>query len=134
MSVPYVVTVHLLPQDTQGWEYVIAVSAAREKLQSVVYSADDAKRLVYEGMTGSRVIVWNPERWTGGDIVVWLGVPCETRWFQQRPAQPINVYPRYEGFKGWNAWAMQAARETGAGLRRMNTSQPAADEVVGWPI
>lgn len=132
-SVGYVVTVHLLPQDATDAEFVVAVSAAREQRQSVVYSADDARRLVQPGAPGSRVIVWDPERWTQGDIIAWLGVPCEVRRFVT-PVAPINVYPRYYAFAQWNAMVMAAALETGAELRRMNTSQPAADEAVGWPI
>lgn len=132
MSIGYVVTVHLLPQDTTDAEFVIAVAAARELRQSVVYSADDARRLVQPGAPGSRVIVWAPERWTQGDIITWLGVPCEVRQFVT-PAEPIVIFPDYYAFQQWNTWALETALLTGAELRRVGTSQPAADEVVGWP-
>jgi hypothetical protein len=134
MSVGYVVTVHLLPQDTKGWEYALAATAAREKMQSIVYSADDAKRLAVDGDPGSTIHVWDRARWTQGDIVEWLA-PCDCvlRWFIPTPTTIVNIYPRYAAFASWNEWALELARRTGVTLRRMNTSQPEADERVGWP-
>ena len=121
MPIDYVVKVHLLPQDTRDAEFMEALAVARAGLESVVYSADDAKRLVADGLTGSKVIVWEPSRWTQGDIIAWLGVTCEIRKFTG--PETWNLYPNYEGFRWHNAIVVQ----------KMNTSQPEADEARGWP-
>jgi len=81
MPVDYVVIAHLLPQDATEAEARQVIEIAHAARQSVVYSADDARRLVKPGAAGSKVIVWATERWTD-DIVTWLGVSCEVRSFE----------------------------------------------------
>lgn len=80
-EVNYIVVTHLLPQDATLEEWLYVAAAAFEQRQSIVLSADDAKRLVAAGLPGSKVIVWGAPRWTSGDIVAWLGVDCELRTF-----------------------------------------------------
>jgi murein DD-endopeptidase MepM/ murein hydrolase activator NlpD len=72
-GVDYVVVAHLLPQDATLEEKREAVEAAHEQRQSVVQSARDAARLVAPGLApGSKVVVWDPERWTEGNIIEYL--------------------------------------------------------------
>lgn len=79
-KVDYVVVVNLLPQDATRSELLfVSTYFAYPLKQTIMQSADDAKRMVQDGLSGSRVIVWAPERWRGGDIVKWLGVPCEVK-------------------------------------------------------
>jgi len=70
--VPYIVVVNLLPQDASFDEKIIALDAAHEKRETILQSADDAARLVAPGRVGSKVIVWDAERWQPGDIGEWL--------------------------------------------------------------
>jgi hypothetical protein len=70
----YVVVVNLLPQDTTEAEWVSVAKAVYTRRQTILLSADDAKRLVLSGKPGSKVVVWNKERWPD-DIVAWLS-PC----------------------------------------------------------
>jgi len=73
--VDYAVVVNLLPQDATKAEFAHVLDATYADRESIVYSADDAARLVAPGkLPGSRVIAWAPERW--GDtppIWDWLG-------------------------------------------------------------
>lgn len=108
--VPYVVTVHLLPQDTQIAEAQEAMSAAYAQRQSITFSADDARRLVATGQPGSKVIVWAPQRWTGGDIAAYLGVPVEIRQFTGY--QPPSPEPAPDG-TAWRGLHMRADGNSG---------------------
>jgi hypothetical protein len=91
-DVNYVVVVHLVPQDTTLEEWLHVATEAYKLRQSIVFSADDAKRLVAPAQPGSQVIVWAPQRWTAGDIVAYLGVACELRQF---PAKLPELYAWY---------------------------------------
>jgi murein DD-endopeptidase MepM/ murein hydrolase activator NlpD len=82
-DVPYTVVVHLGPPDMQMDEWAEITQAAYGPRQSVVWSADDAARLVAPGQPGSRVIAWWPERW-GGDIITWL---------KDRGVEQVDVVP-----------------------------------------
>lgn len=73
--VNYVVGVHLLPQDATRDETDQAMNICHPLKQSIVFSADDARRLVQPGLPGSHVVVWAPKRWGPGDIVEWMR-PC----------------------------------------------------------
>jgi len=79
--VSYVVTVHLLPPGTTKSQAQYVGDSAFDLKQSVVYSADDAKRLVASGLPGSEVIVWNPKQWTDHNIAEYLDVSIEIRHF-----------------------------------------------------
>ena len=68
----YVVTAHLLPQDATLAESTgVLQQQAHPQKTTLLYSADDAARLVAPGRPGSKVVVWGPERWAD-DIVAWL--------------------------------------------------------------
>ena len=108
-EVNYIVVTHLLPQDATLEEWLYVAAAAFEQRQSIVLSADDAKRLVAAGLPGSKVIVWGAPRWTSGDIVAWLGVDCELHTF---PASlPLTyswyLYPALSPYAAHNAVATQ---------------------------
>ncbi len=124
MSVPYVVVVHLLPQDATLDEWMFAAKTAYERRQSLVMSADDAKRLCLEGQPGSKVLVWEPQRWPAGNIADWLQ-PChsEAMHFPQSTPVLVQIWPNYAGFQQHNTFMVQ----------RMHTSQADADEARGWP-
>lgn len=104
--VNYVVVAHLVPQDTQLAEWLYVAGQAFEERQSIVYSADDAKRLVADGLPGSKVIVWGPQRWAA-DILAWLGVPAESRQFPHPlpRAYSYYLYPDVLPFQTHNAVA-----------------------------
>jgi len=67
----HVVTVNLLPQDTTLVELQTVTAYLHPGRRSFVYSADDAAYLVAGGKPGSKVVVWNAERWNG-DIEAYL--------------------------------------------------------------
>jgi len=69
-SVDYVVVVNLLPQDATKTEKAFVLDVAHESRQTILQSADDAQRLVKPGKPGSKVVVWDAERWPG-DIVAY---------------------------------------------------------------
>lgn len=74
----YRVTYNLYPQDVTKPEYQEVADFAYANRQSMTGSADDAAVMVSRGKAGSKVIVWQKSRWTGGDIEQWLkdrGVP-----------------------------------------------------------
>ena len=106
-EVNYVVVTHLLPQDATLEEWLYVAAAAFELRQSIVLSADDAKRLVAAGLPGSKVIVWAAPRWTSGDIVAWLGVECELRTFPANmpPTYSWYLYPNLSPYAAHNAVA-----------------------------
>lgn len=93
-TVDYVVVTNLLPQDTTEDELAEAMRRTYAQKRSIVYSADDAARLVAPGLPGSHVVSWNPERWTQGDIVQWLkdkGVnDVRKTWFIEQPEPPVG--------------------------------------------
>jgi len=70
-GVPYVVVVNLLPQNTTIDEKMVVLEQVHEKKETILQSADDAARLVVPGKPGSKVKVWNADRWTGS-ITDWL--------------------------------------------------------------
>ncbi len=67
----HVVTVNLLPQDTTMVELQTVTAYLHPGRRSFVYSADDAAYLAAGGKPGSKVVVWNAERWAG-DIKAYL--------------------------------------------------------------
>ena len=71
-GVDYVVTVELLPQDFTLDEIEDVVERTFEQRRTFLQSADDAVRLVVPGLPGSKVDVWEPQRFYLGDIVQWL--------------------------------------------------------------
>jgi len=73
-GVDYVVVVNLLPQDATKAEKVFVLDAVHESKQTILQSADDAKRLVLPGKPGSKVVAWGAARWPG-DIAAYLA-PC----------------------------------------------------------
>jgi len=85
-----IVTENLIPQDTTQEE--LAYVQAQTFKQDVLWSADTAKFLVQNALPGSKVIVWEPSRWTQGDIIVYLGVPTEIKHFPGTPQpEPIRL-------------------------------------------
>ena len=106
VAVDYVVVTHLLPQDATQAEARQVIEIAHAARQSVVYSADDAKRLVRPGLPGSKVVVWAPQRWAD-DIGAWLDVSTETRQFA---ADPV---PAPAG-DGWCPFAIKKPLTNGA--------------------
>jgi len=120
-EVNYIVVTHLLPQDTTLEEWLYVAAAAYEQRQSIVLSADDAKRLVAAGLPGSKVIVWGAPRWTSGDIVAWLGVECELCTFPANlpPTYSWYLYPNLSPYAAHNAVAAQHGA-----TRQQNFSQP----------
>ena len=90
-----IVTENLIPQDTTPEEFDIVQSSTNK--QDIIWSADVAKYLVSNGLPGSKVIVWNPERWTSGNILEYLNVPTEIRYFISKPsialANPVPNIP-----------------------------------------
>lgn len=70
-GVDYVVIVNLLPQDATKAEKQFVVDLVHDSKQTICQSADDAKWLVGRGEPGSKVVAWNPERWSD-DILAWL--------------------------------------------------------------
>ena len=95
-QVDYVVVVNLLPQNTSQAELATVLAKTYAQKQTLVYSADDAARLVAPGLPGSYVMVWNPESWTD-DIVAWLtdrGVAdVRTTQFDGPPVPPASNEP-----------------------------------------
>lgn len=124
MPKPYVAIVHLVkrpPATREQWLYVSDLAYSLG--QSIVGSADDARDVVEDALPGSTVVVWCPEWWLPGDIMAYLtannaNVIVEVRTFS------VVVFPQYKPFAQWNAFE----------IRRMNTSDPAGDARVGWPI
>jgi len=106
-DVNYVVVVHLVPQDTALAEWLYVATEAYKQRQSIVFSADDAKRLVAPALAGSQVIVWAPQRWTAGDIVAYLGVTCEVRQFPEKLPEVYTwyLYPDVIPYRAQNAIA-----------------------------
>jgi len=92
-SVPYIVTANLLPQDTALTEAHHVVEVTHAKRETIVYSADDARRLVKPGLPGSKVKVWAAARWTQGDIVEYLDTAVELLEFPQAPHPPLPPPP-----------------------------------------
>jgi hypothetical protein len=92
-TVDYVVVVNLLPQDATKAEKLFVLDAVHKSRQTILQSADDAKRLVAPGKPGSKVVVWDAARWSG-DIVAYLGVPIELKSLSATP--PVPVVPRLQ--------------------------------------
>lgn len=69
--VNYVAVANLLPQNVTAAEVQHVLTQTFAQRESVVYSADDAARLVAPAKPGSKVKVWSPGRWQN-DIVAWL--------------------------------------------------------------
>lgn len=78
-GVPYVVTVNLLPQTATLAQLQHVAEQVYPQRQTVLFSADDAARLVAPGQPGSKVRVWGD--WPG--IAAWLaarGVRIVEQW------------------------------------------------------
>jgi len=69
--VGYRVVVNLLPQDTTKEEFAHVLEHTYDQRETILYSADDAARLVAPGIDGSFVRVWSPDRWDDY-IIPWL--------------------------------------------------------------
>lgn len=108
-EVNYIVVTHLLPQDATLEEWLYVSAEAFKQRQSIVFSADDAKRLVAAGLPGSQVIVWAANRWTSGDIAAWLGVVCDLRDFPADlpPTYSWYLYPNLSPYAAHNAIAVK---------------------------
>lgn len=96
--VDYVVVVNLLPKDTAQAEYAQVLGETYDRRESIVYSADDAARLVAPGLPGSLVRVYDSHRWQD-DIVQWLkdhGVTTvlEVRFSGSEPLPPSGGEPQ----------------------------------------
>jgi hypothetical protein len=68
----YTVVVNLVPQNVTDAEYARVRNATKLNRESMVQSAHDALHLVKGARANSVVKVWWPQRWTGGDIAIWL--------------------------------------------------------------
>lgn len=123
-GVNYVVVVNLLPPDATQAEKLFVLEAVHESKQTILQSADDAKRLVQPGMSGSRVVVWDAERWTD-DIVAYLGVPVELKRLHPTPPPPPpppppvtykrptsmgGVHISHGGRSGYHDWLVNCGR------------------------
>jgi hypothetical protein len=84
------VVVNLLPQDATKTEKAFVLDVAHESRQTILQSADDAQRLVKPGKPGSKVVVWDAERWPG-DIVAYLGVPVELKRLNPGPPPSTTI-------------------------------------------
>ena len=69
---PYKVVYNLYPQDVTKQEYQEVSDFAYTNRQSMTGSADDVAGMVSRGTSGSKAIVWQADRWTGGNIEDWL--------------------------------------------------------------
>jgi hypothetical protein len=78
---PIVVTAHLVPQDTTSAEYDIVQAAALPNKNDVIFSADVAKHIVLHGQPGSKVIVWQPDRWSDSITDYLAPAQVELRYF-----------------------------------------------------
>ncbi len=104
-AVNYVVVVGVLPQDAT-WDQVQPIMQGMvAKRGTVVFSYDDAKRLVKPGLVGSKVILYGPiERHPVG-IVEWMA-PCavEIKPFPKGettpPTPPVVKYKRPKSMAG----------------------------------
>jgi hypothetical protein len=77
-------TIHLFPQDTTLGELERVSMLLHPNRSAFTYSADAAHAVVHAGTPDSVVVVWDGERWRGGDIFDWLhqrGVRTEARRF-----------------------------------------------------
>ncbi len=72
--VDYIVVVNLLPQDATKAEKAEVLDVVHTSKQTILQSADDAKRLVLVGKPGSKVVAWGAERWPSS-IATYL-YPC----------------------------------------------------------
>lgn len=97
--VNYKVVAHLTPQTLTRAEYDVIANEAVPLKQSVVFSADDAARLVAPGLPGSKVVAWWQERWQD-DIVAWLkakGVKIVETRPQSPPAPDFSLSSPVQG-------------------------------------
>lgn len=88
-----VVIENLVPPDTTKTEMDYVVNQTFPAKQDVQWSADTAKYLAKAGLPGSKIIVWNPERWTQGDIIAYLGVATEIKRFPESNFRLTNPVP-----------------------------------------
>ena len=95
-EVNYVVAVNLLPQDATKTEKAYVLEQTHRLRQTLLQSANDAARLAAPGLPGSRVIVWDQNRWPD-PIEPWLlayGVSLvEHRSFSPSPPIPVPPIP-----------------------------------------
>lgn len=78
MKLNIVVTENLIPQDTTTEELDYVQTIALK--QDILWSADVAKYLVQNSLPGSKVVVWNPERWSD-NIIAYLNCETEIKYF-----------------------------------------------------
>ena len=105
--VNYVVIVNLIPQDTTDSEYDDVRARTKAGRETIVQSADDAKRLVAPGLPGSKVRIWNGERWSPSGsvqpIIDYLGTPFVLERFTATPPPPgafscyVGLHMRADG-------------------------------------
>ena len=68
---PHPIILNLLPQNATLAEKRIVAERTHARREPILQSADDAISLYRLGISGSRVKVWNPDRWQG-DILQFL--------------------------------------------------------------
>lgn len=93
---PYVVTAHLAPQNATLNEMDQVQSKAFDNKSTVCQSADDARFLVKSGQPGSKVIIYDPERWTDDIIAYFAGCTVEIDHLSKPPltlVSPILTIP-----------------------------------------
>lgn len=137
--VNYKVVAHLTPPTLIRAEYDQISNEAFPVKQSVIFSADDAARLVAPGLPGSKVIAWWPNRWTD-DIVSWLkskGVQTvETRPQTPPPpnfrlASPVVGIPLYVTDRFNSPRSYSPPYHEGLDLRATNSNGQAVKIVAG---
>ncbi len=124
-QVNYVVAANLLPQDATLAEKFIVSFDAHPQKQTVLQSADDAAKLVAPGKEGSKVIVYEPDRFGGvAAIDAWLKargvVEVEYRHFNGGNPDPnpptganLLANPSFEG--GWTDNTLYSTTQDPAG-------------------
>lgn len=102
---PAIVTIsHLVPQDTTAAEYDIAQAAALPAKNDILFSADVARYLALHGQPGSKVIVWQPDRWPESITDFLAPATIELRNFMTEP--PTG--------KAWRGLHMRADGHSGS--------------------
>ncbi|MGB1252803.1 MAG: hypothetical protein ACPG8W_19470 [Candidatus Promineifilaceae bacterium] len=87
------IVVNLMPQDTTFAEKSEVAAAIHSRREAMMQAEQDAVDFVKIGPTGSKLVVWGPERWSG-DILAWLnerGVRYEIRSFGARRSNRVFI-------------------------------------------
>lgn len=114
-NLPYVVVANLLPQDTTLSELQDVTTYLHSKRETFMYSADDAIALAVAGMEGSKVVVWDGNRWNG-DILQYLhaaGVQSiESKRFSTLTEVPVDVVQYSQRDGRWKSARLLPSTET----------------------